>query len=179
MRTKNICLYFLVICLLISCAPVRPSRECTLESMLLTQDDFPSDTIVNKISSPIAEMSRESAGFTARYGDSLMYHEINRYLSSDDAKEIFQEGRDIHFRTTEYYGPWETPTELSYVSPIAQQYYVACGKVDEKYQCRMIGQYEEYYVFFFAYISDNGVTFDILNDLLQKIDERMEQCLKE
>jgi hypothetical protein len=147
--------------------------------MLLTRADYPTGTILNDSDpSPIAEMPRESAGFTAGYGDSLIYHEAARYKSIYSAESYFHD-RLKTFSTTKYEGPWEIPPELTYSSRIAQQHKVACGKVGQEYQCRMIGRYEEYGVFFSAYMTDNGVTFDILNDLLQKIDTRMEMCLKE
>jgi hypothetical protein len=179
MRIRNVFLYFCLVCLLSACTPALPARKCAAVSMLLTQADYPTGTILNDSdTSPIAGMPRESAGFTASYGDSLIYHVVGRYKSIDSAKSYFQV-RLGTFSTTKYEGPWEIPAELTYSSRIAQQYRVACGKVGQEYQCRMIGQYEEYYVFFFAYITDNGVTFDILNDLLEKIDARMEMCLKE
>lgn len=148
--------------------------------MLLTQADYPTGTILNDSDpSPLAEMPKDSAGFTAGYGDSLMYHVVGRYKSIDSAKSKFQDRSEMFSKKTDFEGPWEIPVELTYSSRIAQQYQAACGKVGQEYQCRMIGRYEEYYVFFFAYITDNGVTYAILNDLLQKIDARMEMCLKE
>lgn len=147
--------------------------------MLLTKDDFPSDTMINQISSPIAEMPQESAGFTANYHGSAIYHEVSRFPRTTSAENEFDKIGMRAFIQTEYEGPWETPPELSDENSIFQKYHVACGKkYDGKYQCRMIGQYDEYYVFFFAYISDNGVTFDILNNLLQKVDAHMAQCLQ-
>ena len=169
--------YFFLGCILVSCSFLRPERKCKAESMLLIKDDFPTGTIVNKISTPIAEMPYESAGFTSNYNGSAIYHEISRFPTIISAENEFEGAKKRASVKTEFLGPWETPPELSNISSIFQKYYVTCGKVGKKYQCRMIGQYDEYYVFFSAYISDTGVTFDTLNDLLKKIDARMEQCL--
>lgn len=180
MRSKKLYLCFLIACLLVACVFVLPERNCEVGSMLLSEGDFPVGTIVNSDRSSVAEMPEESAGFTADYGGSAMYHVIGRYPTISIAENEFEKKRELYFVQTEYEGPWETPPEVHHVSSIFQKYHVACGeKLHGKYQCLMIGQYDEYYVFFFAYISDNGVTFDILNDLLQKIDARMEQCLQE
>jgi hypothetical protein len=180
MRIRNVFLCFCLACLLSACAPVMPARKCSALSMLLTQADYPTGTILNDSdTSPVADMPRDSAGFSANYRGSSMYYEVARYKSIDSAKSYFLDSSKMFSKKTDFQGPWEIPAELTYSSRIAQQYHVACGKMGQEYQCRMIGQYEEYGVFFFAYITDNGVTFDILNDLLQKIDARMEMCLKE
>jgi hypothetical protein len=34
------------------------------------------------------------------------------------------------------------------------------------------------YVFFFAYITDTGITLDTMNQLLEKIDARMAACVQ-
>ena len=177
-RKNTVCLCIFLVCLLVSCTSTRIERTCDLETILLVQHDFPTGTVVNQISSPIADMPTESAGLSASYVDSSMYHEVARYYSSVNAENKFQEVRDVLYRQTEYRGPWKTPKELSYVNLNAQQYYVACGEVGDNYQCRMIGQYGEYYIFFSAYISNKGVTLDVLSGLLQSLDNHMAQCLQ-
>jgi len=178
MKRKAVYTHFLLACLLASCAFLRSAGKCNVKKMLLGENDFPTGTIVNQISSPIAEMPYESAGFTANYSGSAMYHEIGRYPTDKIAEKEFEGAKKRASGQTEYVGPWEILPVLSRESSIFQKYYVACAAMNHgEYQCRMIGQYDEYYVFFSAYILDNGVTFDILNDLLQKIDARMEKCL--
>lgn len=180
MRQKIAVLGLFVVGVLVSCNFLQAGPECKVESMLLTKDDLPAGTILGNVSSPIAEMPENSTGFTSSYGESAIYHEVARFPWISSAENEFESAKKRASIQTKYDGPWEIPPELSYTaSSIFQKYYVACGKVSEKYQCRMIGQYDEYYVFFFAYISDNGITFEILNDLLQKIDEQMAQCLQE
>ena len=178
MRKRTMVFSLLTCCLLVSCSLLRPERQCKVESMLLSKDDFPAGTIINETSSPIAERPNESAGFTSNYGGSAMYHEVSRFPITISAENEFIGAKKQAYPKTEFLGPWDTPVELARNSSIFQNYYVACGKVGKKYQCRIIGQYDEYYMFFFAYILDNGVTFDILNGLLQKIDDRMAQCLQ-
>ena len=55
--------------------------------------------------------------------------------------------------------------------------HVTCGNaLQGEYQCRMIGQRGDYYMFFSATITEDGITLDIFNDLMGKIDTRLEQC---
>jgi hypothetical protein len=148
--------------------------------MLLEKDDFPAETIVDKVHSPIADMPAESASIYADYKGSAILHEIARFPSSTLAEEEFDGARKRASGQTENEGPWESPSELSYVSSFFENYYVSCGNVLQgEYQCRMVGQYKEYYVFFFAYITDNGLTLATVNGLLEKIDKQTEQCINE
>ena len=169
----------LAVCLIILYALMYLNRKCEAESMLLTEDDFPADTIFNDVRSPIAEMPEVSAGFTASYGESAIYQEVGRFPLVTSAKREFEIAKRNASVQTKYHGPWETPPELSNTSSIFQDYYVVCGKVDTKYQCRMIGQYEEYYMFFSTYISDNGLTLEMFDDLLKRVDGHVEVCFHE
>jgi len=46
------------------------------------------------------------------------------------------------------------------------------------YMCKMIAQYEEYFVLFSADMLPAAMTFEDLEHVLRAIDERMAQCLK-
>jgi hypothetical protein len=179
MRKKITTTFVIMICALVIFSFLDLNQKCKVESMLLKKGDFPQHTLVDDIRSPIAEMPDESAGFTATYGRSLIYYEASRFPGTVSAEKEFANEKRRASVLTEYSGPWETPPELSHKSSIFKNYYVACGKIiNMGYQCRMIGQYDEYYVFFFAYISNEGMTYNIFNNLLQTIDLRAEQCLK-
>jgi len=104
---------------------------------------------------------------------------VARYKSQKQAESVFLTRFEHTFEEDNMSGPWVTPKEVSYTSPIAEQYHIACSNIGSEYQCRMIGQYEEYYVFFFSYLSEGGMTFGKMEDLLQKIDQHMAACLLE
>jgi hypothetical protein len=175
-----IIIFLLTAFLLVSCdKQSRPDRNCKISELLLNEFDFPAETIVNQISSPISGQPEESSGRTASYFDDLLYHEVSRFLSRDGAQQEFAKRLDNAFDDNDHEGPWEIPSGFSYTSSIANQFYVACGNVGTKYQCRMIGQYEEYYVFFFSYMSNAGMNITIYQELLEKIDAKMAQCLHE
>ncbi|MBW1853694.1 MAG: hypothetical protein JRJ00_03285 [Deltaproteobacteria bacterium] len=162
----------------VSCIQNRPERDCLISELVLDESDYPDGFVVDEISSPIADYPLESAGLTASFNQDLIFHVVGRYKSRKGAEQEYNNVLSSSFVEDKYRGPWIVPNEISYVSPVAQKYHLACGNVLGEYQCRMIGQYEEYYVFFFAYISEDGITFDILGDLLKKIDHHMAQCLQ-
>ena len=169
----------LILTLLTSCMPKQTQNKCDVKDMLLDKMDFPKGTLTDDPSSPVAEYPTESAGVTASFLNDLIYQVVGRYSSVKSAERKFTENLTYYFKGDDFEGPWETLVEISYESPFAQKYHVACGNLSQGYQCRMIGQYNEYYVFFFAYISENGITLESFQDLLMKIDEHMAQCIRE
>jgi hypothetical protein len=165
--------------ILIACLENRPERDCKITNLVLSESDFPTGFVVDRISSPVAEYPDESAGRMASYKNRLIFHQVVRYRSLNVAKRVYKKETASAFDDKDVFGKsWVAPEDFSYTSPVAQQYHMACGNVLNGYQCRMTGQYEEYYVFFFAYVSDDGITLDIVEYLLQKIDHKMEQCLQ-
>lgn len=94
------------------------------------------------------------------------------------AKNEYRKDVARTFKTGKYDGPWITPGELTYTSPIAAEYHVACGMVRTWYQCRMLARYDEYHVLFWAYISDQGISLQTFESLLQAIDTKMGQCME-
>ncbi len=120
----------------------------------------------------------ESAGRTIYLPpDNLIAnHSVHRHSSADWAAKRFLREREREFVTSGHqYGPWEVPDALTYRSPIADQYYVACEVRTGTYSmCKMIAQYEEYYVYF---KTDMVLTFQELEGVLRAIDERMAECL--
>lgn len=176
---KKVLLFLFLIYALVSCVTF-PNGVCAVESMILTKEDLPEGSIVGPLESHIAEWPYISAGVDASYHDSSILHIVGRYPTTDSAKKEFEIYKQSSSRQTSTNGPWERPTGLSFKTRIFENYYVACSERQILgYQCRMMGQYQEYYVFFFAYITDTGITLDSMNQLLEKIDARMEKCLKE
>jgi hypothetical protein len=72
---------------------------------------------------------------------------------------------------------WEVPTDVAYRSPIAEQYYVACGMSGSTPMCKMSAQYEEYYVYLVVHMDPETMTVRDLKPILEAIDEKMAQCL--
>ena len=161
-----------------------PPRECPIENLTLDEEPFPPGAIAGKILSPlpgapIPRTSLESAGRTINYEyKGGANHDIYRYKSEGRAAQEFKRRKELEFSTRQWRGPWEIPNTLKYRSPIANRYYVACGMQNNVYMCKMIAQYEEYFVLFSADMLPAAMTFEDLEHVLRAIDERMAQCLK-
>jgi hypothetical protein len=103
---------------------------------------------------------------------------VIRYSSVTRANEVFDERKMSIFHPTEVYGEWEMPPTLNLDDLSADHYEIACGNVVSfGNRCYMIGQYNEYYVFFRADIFNHGITHELFRDLVLKIDERMSACV--
>ena len=76
-------------------------------------------------------------------------------------------------------GPWERPEEIDYVSPIADNYEFACGKLYRDYKCVLVATYDEYFVLFQAQVSKGGITLEMVEEMLIAMDQRMAECLQE
>jgi len=176
-----LCFLFGFLLLLTGCAiqeDLRPERDCVIEELLLDQSDYPQNTILNNVISPIAEKPLESAGQSANYNNSATFQETVRYFSNENAVAEYDKVQKIVFDPDEIVGLWETPPILDLGNLSADRHEIACGNVVSfGKRCYMIGQYEEYYVFFRADISSKGVTHEIFRDLVLRIDDEMSACL--
>jgi hypothetical protein len=174
-------LIFGTLLILIGCTSqkdLRPKRDCPIKQLLLDQSDYPSDSIFDTIDSPISDKPLESAGQSAYYQDSWTDQTVVRYFSSENAIAEYDKMQEIVFAPDEVIGKWEIPSILTFSNISADQYRIACGNVlSFGDRCYMIGQYDEYYVFFRANISSHGITHDIFRDLVLKIDDEMATCL--
>lgn len=170
-------MYVFAGCQFVNPTPTLPARTCAIEDLLLADNEFPEGFIADSIGSPLAEMPEESAGRTAGYSHDLFYQKVGRYSSLLNASRKYEEQYDLSFAPRNDV-EWVHPDRIQYTSPTANQYHIACDTISKEYQCRMIGQYEEYFVFSFAYISESGISFEIYQDILQKIDEKMSECIK-
>ena len=166
-KSIYIIILFSMVLLLTACLEDRPIRDCPIRELILNDSEFPVGTAFDDISSPMSNFPIESAVRTVSYKQDLNNHMIARYKSPKQAERVFFTSFEHTFDVDNYRGPWVTPKEISYTSPIADQYHIACSPIRSEYQCRMIGQYEEYYVFFSSYLSEGGMTFGLMEDLLQ------------
>ncbi len=178
MKLNAFFIIFLFLVILTSCAPNKAQNECDIKDLLLEKTDFPQGTIINDPFSPVDGYPAESADISASFRYDGMFQLVARYSSAKKAEREFTQELG-YFKEDSFGDPWKTPVEISYESPFAQKYYVACGNLSQGYQCRMIGQYYEDFVFFFAYISDDGINLESFQDVLMKLDNRIAQCSEE
>ena len=124
-------------------------------------------------------MPLESAGGSANYRGTATSQLVARFFSIDSAVTEYEKTQKRLFAPDEVAGVWETPPMLELDNLSADRHEIACGNVVSfGNRCFMIGQYEEYYVFFRADISSNGITHELFGDLVLKIDEEMSTCLE-
>jgi hypothetical protein len=103
-------------------------------------------------------------------------HDVFRYQSASIAARKFKDELEARFLPV---NAWKTPKELDYSSPIADDYYVACGMSGSAYVCNMLARYEEYYVLFFAQMEQGSMWYEDFQRVLLAIDTQMAICLDE
>src|SRR5687768_9111459 len=113
MRIISCLCIFLISIILTSCTSRQEQSKCDIKDLLLEKTDFPGGTIVNDVSSPVAEYPTESANFTANFQQDLMYQVVGRYSSIKNAERKFTERLEQYFKGDDFEGPWETPIEIS------------------------------------------------------------------
>jgi len=151
-----------------------PPRDCPIESLVLDASVFPPGSLADPIMSPLPDAPTESAGITIGWSRGLANHDVLRMRSAAMAAKEFQREKKWQFYPEE---TWEVPSSLSYHSPIADQYYVACGAPRHTYMCQMTAQYEEYYVYLVAHMDPETMGIRDLERILRAVDEKMGRCL--
>jgi len=174
-RNNHFVMFFATLILFLNSCSSKPPK-CPIETLLLDENFFPQGTHAEQLFSPVPEYPSESAGRTHYYAPDMVLQLVVNWHSGKSAKDEFDFQLTSAFDVDQYMGPWETPDGL-YTSSIAQNYHAACGVASHLYQCRMISTYGGYSVFFRAYVSEQGITLQKVNELLQAIDERMTQCV--
>lgn len=156
----------------------RPEELCLITELLLQPSEYPDGTNLGDINSPVAEQPVESAGQSGNYLGSLIFQNVIRYNSEGKAVERYDEWKQAAFRKSSLKtGSWEVPSILVMNNFLANRIHIACGYTNNGNVCRMIGQYEEYFVYFFAYtLPDYGISQDTFLDLVTKIDKRINSC---
>ena len=105
---------------------------------------------------------------------------VIRNFSTDNAVDKYEKTQEIIFNPNEVFGSWETPSVLVMDNLSANHHEIACGNVNSfGKRCYMIGQYEEYFVFFRADVPGKGLTYEMYRDLILRIGHEMEACLNQ
>ncbi len=154
-----------------------PKHDCPIKSLVLDETVFPPGSHASFLESPLPYAAWASAGRTIYLPRGIANHDVYQHKTPKLAAEDFLANKKARFAEDEHTGPWSTPSEVSYRSPIADQYYVACGNEWGAQLCIMVAQYEEYYVLVTAHISEDGMTYADLEKVLRAVDEKMSHCL--
>jgi len=169
---------------LAGCITTPMPRDCKISSLVIDETAFPPGTMADRLVSPlpggpIPRTAFESAGRSFHYSRTfgIAVHNVYRYKSANRAAEEFARRIKLEFSSGEHRGPWIKPSDLTYESPIADQFHLACGMDGNFHTCVVVAQYEEYFVLLNVHMSPEAMTFQDLERLLRAIDERMAKCL--
>jgi len=144
--------------------------------LILDEHLLPEGTHAERLISPVSEKPQESVARSFYYAPYSIFHMVINWHSARAAESEFNNHLEIAFDTDKYMGPWKTPSKM-YSSPIADNYYAACGTDLGFYQCRLVATYGEYSVYFRADVGEEGITLLKVNEFLQAIDQTMAECI--
>jgi hypothetical protein len=114
--------------------------------------------------------------FWGEGGEGVGY-EVHRYATQRQASRELARVRYSFFADRETRVSWEKPPEIEYVSPVADEYILACGLLNERQRCGMAAVYQEYFVFYNAVMSEDQMTFQDFKQALTFIDAQMAHYL--
>jgi hypothetical protein len=77
----------------------------------------------------------------------------------------FQNWKARYFAENKYSFGWSPTDELPYQSPIASQFYFACGIESGIPTCQVIGQYQEYLLLFDTHMGPSIMTYPTLEKI--------------
>ena len=143
--------------LMVACIPHQPQPGADLAKLLIDLSAMPEDWGITSTGEPpdnIRQHSGASIWFAARTPDlRVAEHSVYRYKSERQAAKEFKRMLPAWFNSSSIASltPWEPPAELPYISPVAEQFHLAChlNAIKQPAQiCQALGQYENYLVVF-------------------------------
>ena len=170
-----ICQYFLPVCFFGDCAPKRDFHVLELE---LPSSIFPDGVRISPIhpsSEGAGEIERGSQSIFWNSGNGSAGYDINRYPTIKKAIKVYELDYS-HMADSETKNVWVRPTELTYSSSTADQFFVACGDWLGINHCGMLARYREYEIFFRA-IMDDQMAYSDFEKIIVYIDEQISSRL--
>jgi hypothetical protein len=123
--------------------------------------------------------------FTTETFKSPTIHHVFLYPNKESAEYWYQDNLTMQFHNANRVTPWESPVELNYQSPIADQFRFDCAAFQHATdpskhftRCVAVGQYDRVISVFSTYISPNTMGYADLEQVLKAIDRRMATDLK-
>ncbi|MBL8098599.1 MAG: hypothetical protein JNK81_05425, partial [Anaerolineales bacterium] len=170
-----------IVLVLLGCTLVsRPDEYeyCPVDKLLLEESDYPSGTIFEDSKTELYREPKESIAQTSYYGPSWISQGVIYYFSPNRAENVYNRHKKSIFSDREVTDSWEDlPTFLNN-DTIFDEYEVACGNiVGTGHRCYMIGRYQNYFIMYWAEISDAGITRTLFSELVLKINNKLMSCL--
>jgi hypothetical protein len=179
-RTQPLALLLLL--LLAGCFST-PREDASLAELLIELADMPANWYVVS-SGQAPDNMRQEAGvdiwFNGLTNEDLHVasHRVYRYRNQSQAAREFRRQLPIQFNSSSIASmtPWQPPSELPYMSQVADQYHFACHIaviMDKKLICKAIGQYGRYLVIFHTHVVAGYMSYSDIEAILETIDSRM------
>jgi hypothetical protein len=167
--------------------PPAPERAFEIEDLLVDVSDFPANWYVNAPPAPMphcdgaitTQKEDIHIGFRAKSPTHIAAGQtVYRFGARWLAAAEYSDRLPIEFNSNSVASltPWETPPELPYRSPVADQFHFAChvnAVLTPQTVCAAMGQYEEYLLISHSIMDPEYMTFADLERILVAIDERM------
>jgi hypothetical protein len=166
-------------CIWWECAP---SRSFDVLDLGLSADLFPANAVEHPIHlSDDDDPTTRRSSFQSFYwdgGNAIAIYSVDTYASNRSAQKNFELHKNSFFSD---WGDtkilWSRPEELTYTSPLADNFFVACGTlIRNDYRCAMIARYQEFVVFSNATISED-MTYEDFQTIVIEIDEKISEYL--
>jgi hypothetical protein len=167
-----------------------PERDFDAEDLLLDAAAFPQGWQAGEVGDlpgPIAgqahEYERVTRGFTgpglSRIGNwTRAGQRVYRYGGTRTAAKKFEAKRKQYFKSDAFTPEWKIPDELTYRSSVADKFHLGCTYYSTAWECRALGQYEEYVVLILVDVyPDSDVTYADFERILQAMEERITSYL--
>ncbi|MCC6605139.1 MAG: hypothetical protein IT327_18170 [Anaerolineae bacterium] len=165
-------------CIWWECAPARSFDVLDLE---LPSHLFPDKAIYNSIhlddddNPKTLRSSGQTIYWDGRKG--LAIYIVDRYATSKNALQNFERTKVSFFSNWNNSILWYKPEELTYVSPLADNFFWGCGYITRSdYRCGMVAQYQEFLLFFNATISEK-MSYADFQGIVTFIDENISDHL--
>jgi hypothetical protein len=171
MRTRIVFAFVFICLILVGCQPKVSEIQCPIETLILDESEFPKNTQIDRIYSPIS-MSRESADRTFIIGADTGIQAIARFTYKRSAKYLYYEKRRDFYDGDS----WVKASDL-FFDDHADRYYAACGELLGSKRCVMIAQYGEYFTFLSTSVSQEDITHGVFLSLAKKIDQKITSCV--
>lgn len=168
--------------LLASCSILQssmPAESAPANALLLEPDVFPNGWTFESDEMGVIVAGRDFYLPNA-YGHS--FQEIYQRPSNYQAHQKFKTYLEGEFNVSiedQSSVPFTSPSEITFKSQIADEYYFACG-VNEIPQCKMLARYQNYFAFFYfelATTEPGGLTYSEIEDVLEAFEAKVSEAL--
>jgi hypothetical protein len=168
--------FFTYKCLWLNCAP---ARDFTVYELELPVDLFPKGAEIYPLKQDrgvIAAVEEAIGGGRWEDGGGYVYITY-KFATRSRAENWFDADKKDHLFTMPLDNPEQFNEIVTYQSPIADEYDVACGYILELTSCITRARYQEFYILFNGYVTNSGMTQQDYLSILMYIDQRMLELL--